>query len=206
MKTRRLTRTEQTERNRARLLAAARRLFMARGYHGATLEQIAEEAGFSKGVVYSQFTSKADLFMTLLEARIEQRAAQNLELVEDLPGDQAIAALFENAARVARAEPKWGLLVIEFRVHAARDPEVNRRYAAAHARTLDAFTEVVATVYDRAGEEPPFEPRRMAELIMAVGAGTELEQAANPDALEGPFVAEMLTRLFTRPVARRSIA
>ena len=206
MKPRRLTRTEQTERNRARLLAAARRLFMARGYHGATLEQIAEEAGFSKGVVYSQFKSKADLFMTLLEARIEERAAQNRALVEDLPGDRAIAELFANNARIARAEPKWGLLVIEFRVHAARDPEVNRRYAAAHGRTLDAFAEVIATVYERAGEEPPFEPRRMAELVMAIGAGTELEQAANPDALEGPFVAEMLTRLFTRPVARRSIA
>src|SRR5919204_587365 len=111
-----------------------------------------------------------------------------------------IAALFENATRVARAEPKWGLLVIEFRVHAAREPDVNRRYAAAHARTLDAFADVVAMVYERAGDEPPFEPRRMAELIMAIGAGTELEQAARSDALEGPFVAEILTHLFTRPV------
>jgi AcrR family transcriptional regulator len=55
----RLTRAEQSERNRGLVLAAARRVFLARGYHGATLEQIADEAGFSKGVVYSQFESKA---------------------------------------------------------------------------------------------------------------------------------------------------
>ena len=47
----RLTRAEQTERNRASVLAAARRVFLARGYHAASLDQIADEAGFSKGVV-----------------------------------------------------------------------------------------------------------------------------------------------------------
>jgi AcrR family transcriptional regulator len=65
-----LSRVEQTERNRSLVLDAARDVFMARGYHAATLEQIAESAGFSRGVVYSQFESKADLFLSLLEARI----------------------------------------------------------------------------------------------------------------------------------------
>ena len=64
-----MSRPEQAERNRALVLAAARRAFLARGYHGATLEQIADDAGFSKGVVYSHFDSKADLFLALLEAR-----------------------------------------------------------------------------------------------------------------------------------------
>ena len=64
---RRLSRAEQTDRNRAELFAAARRVFLARGYHAATLEQIADEAGFSKGVVYSRFASKADMFLALLE-------------------------------------------------------------------------------------------------------------------------------------------
>ena len=63
--------------NRASVLAAARRVFLAKGYAGATLEAIAEEAGFSKGVVYSQFGGKADLFLALLDARIDERAAQN---------------------------------------------------------------------------------------------------------------------------------
>ena len=52
-------------------------MFLARGYVNATVDAIAEEAGFSKGVVYSQFESKADMFLALLEARITERLARN---------------------------------------------------------------------------------------------------------------------------------
>jgi len=90
----RLTRAEQAGRNRVLVLDAARRVFLARGYHNATLEQIADEAGFSKGVVYSQFASKADLFLALLDARIAERAEENARLAESLPGDdQGLLAL-----------------------------------------------------------------------------------------------------------------
>ena len=195
----RLRRVEQTERNRALVLAAARRAFMARGYHGATLEQIAEEAGFSKGVVYSQFESKADLFLALLEARIEERARENAKLVEDAAGEHGIAVLLDHVATIARAEARWGLLVIEFRVHAARNHELNRRYADAHARTVGGVAGVLAALHERAGSEPPLPPRELAELVLAIGAGLELEQAANPDALQGPLVFDLLTRLLTRP-------
>ena len=67
----RLSRAEQNDRNRALLLAAARRVFLERGYYAATLDQIADEAGFSKGAVYSRFASKADMFLALLEDRID---------------------------------------------------------------------------------------------------------------------------------------
>jgi AcrR family transcriptional regulator len=194
----RLSRVEQTERNRSRVLDAARRVFMERGYHGATLEQIAEEAGFSKGVVYSQFESKADLFLALLEKRIEERAVENAELVANLAGEQAIAAMTEHFVQVARSTPEWGLLVAEFRIHAARNPELNRRYAEAHERTIGWLSSLLEDLYRRAGEELPFPPRHMAELVMAVGIGAELEQAANPDALQGPFVADLMARLLTQ--------
>jgi AcrR family transcriptional regulator len=88
----RLTRAEQAARNRALVLDAARRVFLARGYHGATLEQIADEAGFSKGVVYSQFESKADLFLALLEARISERAAESARMAESLVSSGGLQA------------------------------------------------------------------------------------------------------------------
>jgi AcrR family transcriptional regulator len=194
----RLSRVEQTERNRSLVLSAARRVFMERGYHGATLEQIAEEAGFSKGVVYSQFESKADLFLALLEKRIDERAAENEQLVDGLAGESALAALLDHFVKRSQATPEWGLLLSEFRVHAARNPELGRRYAAAHARTVERLGKVLETVYTRAGETPPFPPRQMAELVLAIGVGAELEQAANPDALQGRFVADLLRRMLLR--------
>ncbi len=201
----RLSRAERTEHNRSLVLAAAWRVFLARGYHGATLEQIADEAGFSKGVVYSQFDSKADLFLTLLRARIGERAAENARVASDLPGG-GLAALLEHLAGADRAEPQWMLLLIEFRVHAARDPEINQRYAEAHERTISALASVLAGIQDQ-GEELPLPPRQLAEVMLTVSSGAALEQAANPDALGGPLLAGRIAGLLTgqaRPQDRRS--
>ena len=184
-----LTRTERSGRNRARVLDAARRVFVERGYHGATLEQIAAEAGFTKGVVYSQFESKADLFLALLELRITERALENVERLDGLAGDEAVATLLEHVSRESRTDPKWPLVVIEFRVHAARDESLNGRYAALHERTVGALADLFSSLYERAGAEPPLPPQRMAEVVLAIGNGTQLEQAASPEALGGELVA-----------------
>ena len=182
----RLSRAEQTDRNRAELFAAARRVFLARGYHAATLEQIADEAGFSKGVVYSRFASKADMFLALLEDRIAERAGQNAAAARRLAGAGDFGALLDLAQQAEHAAPGWRLLVLEFRIHAARDPELNRRYAAVHARTVEGIARVLVTTSPGDGETLPSPPRQLAELLLAIEAGIALEQAANPDALGGP--------------------
>jgi AcrR family transcriptional regulator len=182
----RLSRAEQNDRNRALLLAAARRVFLERGYYAATLDQIADEAGFSKGVVYSRFASKADMFLGLLEDRIAERAAQNAQLAEDLAGTGNFAAVIDLAEQAERGAPGWRLLVTEFRVHAARDPELNRRYAALHARTVDGVARVLAAVSKEGVEGLPFPPRQLAELVLSIETGRALEQIANLDALGGP--------------------
>jgi AcrR family transcriptional regulator len=193
----RLSRAEQTERNRAALLASARRVFLERGYHGASVDQIADAAGFSTGVVYSQFGGKADLFLALLEARIAERAAGNARAVEGLAGDAGLSRLLAHAASVDRAEPEWGLLVIEFRVHAARDPELGRRYAAVHQRTLAGMERAVTGLYQRAGQTPPLPPADLARLLVAVGAGARLEQAAEPDSSQAALLVKQLGQLIT---------
>ncbi len=198
----RLSRAEQSDRNRALLLAAARRVFLDRGYHGASVDQIADAAGFSTGVVYSQFGGKADLFLALLEARIAERAAGNARAVEGLAGGEGVARLLEHAAGVDQAEPEWGLLVIEFRILAARDPELGRRYADAHQRTLAGMERAVTGLYQRAGEPPPLPPADLARLLIAVGAGARLEQAAEPGSLPATLLAGQLARLIAgRPAS-----
>ena len=204
----RLSRAEQVERNRALVLDAARRVFLARGYHGATLEQIAEEAGFSKGVVYSQFESKADLFLALLEARIAERAAENARVAGSLrEGD--LLSLIDHLTRGDQVTPGWLMLVIEFRVHAARDAGLSRRYAEVHARTVEALAGVLAMVGARDGQGLAVAPRRLAELAVAFSAGATLEQAADPAALGGRQVAAQLAQVLeplVRPTALAPVA
>jgi AcrR family transcriptional regulator len=191
----RLSRSEQVDRNRELVLEAARQVFLAKGYAGASLDAIAEAAGFSKGVVYSQFGAKGDLFLALLERRMAERAKQNERLVARATASAGIEALFRLAERVSLENPAWAALVIEFRVHAARDPDLARRYARAHAHTIDGVAATLAELHQRAGFEPAFPVRTMAELLLALGSGTVLERLADPDALSVESVAPMLGRV-----------
>jgi AcrR family transcriptional regulator len=189
----RLRRDAQVERNRGLLLAAARRVFLARGFHGATLDAIAEEAGFSKGVVYSQFESKADLFLALLEERIAERAEQNERIVrEAASGAAGLSAIVALGERLGAAEPEWSLLVLEFRAHAARDPALNVRYAAAHARTAERLAAVLSKLLP--GAEAAWPPERVATLLLALSSGVSLENLATPGALPPGAVGDLLAR------------
>jgi AcrR family transcriptional regulator len=179
------------------VLAAARRVFLARGYERATLDAIAEEAGFSKGVVYSQFTSKGDLFLALLERRVAERADQNDAIADELAGREGVEAAMLLANRLQIGEPEWALLVIEFRTHAARDPELNEHYRRIHAQTIARLAAAIIRLSERAGTKMPFPATRLAELILAIGAGAALEQAADPDALPGEFVSRFIAELAT---------
>ncbi|MGY1593285.1 TetR/AcrR family transcriptional regulator [Geodermatophilus sp. SYSU D00965] len=191
----RLSRVEQVERNRGLVLDAARRVFLARGYGGATLDAIAEEAGFSKGVVYSQFRGKADLFLALLERRIAERAEQNTRVAAEHSGIDALCALLRVNARRSREGADWARLLIEFRTAAARDPAVNARYAALHARAVELLAETVDDALARDGLAPVYPPRTFAQLYFALDSGAVLERATDPAALPDDLAVDLLTRL-----------
>ena len=191
----RRTRAEQVEANRAAVLHAAKRVFLEKGYSGATLEAIADEAGFSKGVVYSQFEGKADLFFALLEDRIDDRAAENERAVTGATAPDGIMTLLENFERDSKAEAGWARVLVEFRAVAMRDADLNRRYAERHATTVERLAQLLGDLHERAGLEPNVPPHVLAEFILALGSGMALERAANPQALEWSALARMLSRV-----------
>jgi len=195
----RLSRPEQVHRNRGLVLEAARRVFLERGYAGATLEAIAEEAGFSKGVVYSQFAGKPDLLLALLEARIDERAAENAAVVEGLAGIEGIRVLLGASARRSQDAPAWSRLLIEFRITASRDPELNARYAAAHAVGIERFAHLLEQLGARGGLRFVHGPRTTARLIFALDAGVTLERIADPDGMPNEVLDDLMRGL-TEPI------
>jgi AcrR family transcriptional regulator len=195
----RLRREQQVERNREAVLAAARRVFLAKGYAGATLDAIAEEAGFSTGVIYSQFGSKADLLLTLLERRIDERAAEHQRIAAELPGAEGIRALLVAETMDLAANQEWARLLVEFRTLAARDPALNRRYAEAHARTVHALASVLEWLHQQAGLQPAVAPRSMATVLLAVRSGLLMEQLASPAALHLDDVMALMSRSLGLP-------
>ncbi len=176
----RRTREEQREDTRRRLLDAARRVFLRRGFHGASLDLVAEEAGFTKGAVYSRFASKADLFLALLDERITTRIAEMQAAAARTrdPSDLGAAIGRQWDAKLGQDED-WSLALIEFRVHAARDAALNRRYAATHARLLDAIAAMIEREWQETGDAPPMPAADIARAAVAMGTGAVLERAAD---------------------------
>ena len=192
---RRISRAARVGRNRDQVLAAARRVFLARGYERATLDAIADEAGFSKGVVYSQFAGKGDLFLALLEQRIAERAAQNEAIAKRYKGAEGFAAIVRAGREDGDEGRGWQLLLLEFRLHAARDRELNRRYAEAHQRTIAGVAATLEQILGDTSAGLVESPRHLAALVLAFEPGLLLERASDPRNLPQAVAERALARL-----------
>src|SRR5690242_4585748 len=118
----RVTRPERKARTRADLIDAAKTVFLNRGFHAASLDEIAEEAGYTKGAVYSNFEGKDDLFLAVLEEHYGTRAEtyRSFILTYDT-ADEAYRAVARFMVDTYALEPAWWTLLTDFTSHAARD-------------------------------------------------------------------------------------
>jgi AcrR family transcriptional regulator len=192
----RVTRRDRAAANRAALLAAARKVFLAAGYHGASVDAVAGEAGFTIGAVYSQFGGKAELFLALLEQRIEERIGQIRSVVDGSGVAAELTAVARQWAGVLRTDLDWTLLVIEFRVHAARDPVLAARFAELHARLLRAVVQSLTESLGLPAATPEVED--LARLLLATGPGGALARAAEGEAFRDELMEETMVALAQR--------
>src|SRR4051812_15177757 len=123
-----LSREEKKAMTRSKLLDAAAAVFARRGFNGASLDDVAEEAGLTKGAVYSNFASKDDLIATLLEERLGEPQYGIPDQVDQQASreEQArqAAALF---MQMFERDRDMHLLDLEFMAHMARNPELLSR-------------------------------------------------------------------------------
>jgi AcrR family transcriptional regulator len=177
----RLTRAEKSAQTRAQLMASARQLFLRRGFHAASLELVAEEAGFTIGAVYSRFGSKADLFLAILDEHIDRIVAQVAEVAGlDQPLGAHAELLAGRRMALLEREREWFPLVLEFWSHAARDERLRREFGARHERLVGAYAGLIEADYARLGLPLPLAPEVLARAVVAMGNGVALERLADP--------------------------
>lgn len=169
----RLTRVEQREETRRRVLEAAGRVFARRGYEAASLEEIAEDAGFSRGAVYSNFRDKDDLFVAFLQERMreegeEMRAAILAE--PDIAGRMAVA----RARYIVSHCKDTALLYAELQLAAARHPALRRKLRPLFEQHVELFARVA---FDVSGELTP-EFRSHFLVMFAALEGMTLQKAS----------------------------
>jgi AcrR family transcriptional regulator len=201
----RLTRAESKALTRRRLLDAAPAVFAERGFHGASLEAVSEEAGLTKGAVYSQFESKADLFLAFQE---ERNAATLRRVQESLAGldraDKVVPWLPEYWEGRLREGPEWTLLVIEFWATACRDAEILRRFSDQHDRLMSEVGAAFEAAAQRLGAVLPLPGDQLVRASTGIAHGLALERLLAPEKVD----ARMLELTFAgfapgRPPARR---
>jgi AcrR family transcriptional regulator len=188
-------RAEQVQRNRRDLLAAARQVFRDVGYSRASIDAIAEAAGFTKGAVYSHFDSKADLFLSLLEDRIEERRQLQREAVERVVATGELAEFFRGVYRASRDDAPWRLAVLEFRVVAARDDELNARYAAAHRQTFDGVKEAMERVREDFGVDYAVSIDLLVRAALSLDTGGHLEELVEPGSMSDDDLSDLFCRM-----------
>src|ERR687892_2580750 len=128
----RRTRSARAQGREARdeLLAAALRVFARRGYRDAGVDEIAAEAGYSKGALYWHFSGKEELLLTLLEERIDTPMRQRFALLAAAPPARDMSVEATRAfAQQLDGEREALLLEREYWSLAIRDPELRARYA-----------------------------------------------------------------------------
>ncbi|GAA1971271.1 TetR/AcrR family transcriptional regulator [Microbacterium deminutum] len=117
----RLTREQSQALTRERILQAAGDVVARDGYDGASVERIAEAAGYSKGAFYSNFSSKEDVLNHLLERHAGRDVIDLSEALEGLSEPDAIIEAVAAWSESRASEMKWGLLAIESLRRANRD-------------------------------------------------------------------------------------
>jgi AcrR family transcriptional regulator len=191
----RLSRTERKELTRELLLDAAIEVFARKGYHGASLDDVAEAAGFTKGAVYSNFPRKSDLFRELVERESSRRGAVLRTAVEAVD----IALLPELAAewlaRQSGESRDWDVLTVEFWLAAVRDPAIRRALREGRETALAELGEVLDRRISAAGGHPGLSGRELAMILDALGTGLLMAQYLEPESGSPELFARAVRKL-----------
>jgi AcrR family transcriptional regulator len=178
-----LTQAQRKERTRARLVETARRVFLERGFHGASLDDIADNAGYSKGAVYSNFASKADLFLAVLDAHFEERAREYADVTLD-GGDleEVYRAVARFRLQAEEREPRWEPLLLEFWTFAARRNDLREAVVERREHFLSLIAGLIEELSSRHGVTYTIPAGEVARGSAALLRGMVIERMLDPAA------------------------
>jgi AcrR family transcriptional regulator len=187
---------------RERLLQAAASVYAQHGFGGATLDQVAAQAGFTKGAVYSHFGSKENLLLALLEEHLASQIAEQIALFERERTTRGRATSERPLAGSARwmerleDDPDPLRLFVELWVYAQRDERLRGRLAGGLDALRATFTRFAAASAADAGiEAPPQSSEHLATVLIAMSIGLPMIRLIEPDAVPASLLGAVLSVL-----------
>jgi len=192
----RLTRAEAKARTRERLLEAAAQTFARKGYAGATVEEIAEAAGYTIGALYAHFGGKQELFLELMSSRASRRRTAVAEILRADDGRDPVDALAGFLERTGSPDPDVMALAAEFWLYAVRNPDAMGALIAQRREQVDALVDLVSAAMEHRGAPPGVSARAVATVALAMFQGLMRQRRIDPGRVSGDLLAQGLRWLF----------
>jgi AcrR family transcriptional regulator len=195
---RRSRRDERKEETRAELIAAAARAFARRGLHGASLERIAREAGYSTGAIYWHFADKDDLFLAVFEHAVAGPGRDLDALSERVDGDlpQRVRAYADQFMERLDRDPEFLVLTLEFLVHAWRDPKLREAFGHRLAGARVVGTRLLEEDAREYESELPMPAESLVTVFRELGTGLGIARLADPDAVPNELFGDFVELFF----------
>ena len=165
-------------------------VFAERGFHGASLDEVAAVAGFTKGAVYSNFKNKEDLFLALFRANYEREILALRATLEDskVPPEARLSDFVELIRDETRRAGNMGLLYQEFWLYAARNPAARAELTRIDDEGAQALAEIIEEERVRQGIEPLESAVQVARLIEILFRGIGQLRVLQPDVADDELV------------------
>ncbi len=179
---------------RDHLLDAAAQVLAERGFHGASLDEVAAAAGFTKGAVYSNFKNKEDLFLALLERywELESEALRDA-LASDVPPESRLSDFVALIRDQMQTPGNWPALYLEFCVYAIRHPAARARLVQLNDAIVDSVAEILEAERVRWGIETDEPAKQVAMIIDALFRGVGIMRALDPSSVDEQFLEMAIT-------------
>lgn len=196
----RLTRAEQQQRTHEHLLDAGRQVFLRRGFLAATVEEIAADAGYTRGAVYKHFGGKEGLWLAIIEASADTHLQGLREaLARATTRDDLIAALAPVDVTDKDAA-KWSAAAAEVLAATAQQPENATMIAAIQRRHDDEVVALLDEHSRRLNLEPAMPLHQAVVMLGALGIGLALRQTVAPAADPAAILTHVLDTVFPPPI------
>lgn len=168
----RLTQEERKKETRQLLLESAVETFAQLGFHGASVDKIAEYAGFSKGAFYAHFTSKEELFLTILE----QQMHLHVDNIHKVIGQQHsfshfIETMDECFLLVRQENRTWSMLNMEFLLYVMREESVRYKWSNMITESVEQISKAIEKLMSKENHESSLSAHEMAWTMLSLENG-----------------------------------
>lgn len=195
----RLTRVEQQQRTHERLLEAGRAVLTRRGFLAATVEEIAAEAGFTRGAVYKHFGGKEGLWLAIIDARADAHLRMLRDALTRVASqEEFVAVLTPPSVADDEDAARWSRTTAEFMAAVTRLPETAAAAVAAQRRNEEQIVALLEEHCGRLGIRPAIPLPQAVVMVAALSGNLAMRRGVDPAIDVAAILSNVLAIVFPK--------